>query len=393
MLVPDIIKYCRGYLTLKVEGLNIERFLNMSIMNGINFWDIKRINITETYLKVSIGGYRSLKKILRKTGCRVSIIDKGGLPFFIAKMNKRKMMGFGIAVFLFIILFMSSFIWSVEVTGAVNVNTKDIVSNLAELGVRPGAFKLNIPIYEIENNMLIRMGGISWIKVRLKGTRAYVEIKERVIPPKVVSEDKPCNVVAARDGIIIKIVSSEGDVLVSPGDTVSKGQILVKGTIERELAEKRFVHASAEVEARTWYERSTAVPLDRLEKARTGNKAINIYLKWNNKRFNIKNSNITYKSYDKIERSTKLIDMDSFQLPLEIVIEEYWETTLKRRTLTVDEAKNEAASKVEKFIIDNMPSNAKIINKKINITVKENVVYASGLIETIEDIGVQQEIN
>lgn len=393
MIIPEILKYVKGYLTLRVDGLNIERFFNMSMAGGIELWDIKRVNTTEVQMKVSIRGYRALKKILRKTGCRVSIIDKNGLPFFIAKVNRRKMLGFGLLIFLLLIIAMSSFVWSVKVVGAKNSNTQDLERNLAELGVKPGAFKLSIPVAEVENNMLIKMGNLSWIKVRLIGTRAYVEVKERVLPPEILPDSKPCNIVAKRDGVITKIVSQKGDVKAISGDTVSKGQVLITGVLERENMDKRYVHASGQAIAKTWYQWSTAVPLQKYEKVRTGRCSSKIYIKWYDKRVLIKNTNIKYKNYDKIEKSTKIIDMDNFQFPLEIAIEQYFETTANRVTLTPEDAKSEAISKMEKFIIDNMSPDAKIIDKKVDIAVEGNIAYASALIETIEDIGTQEEIN
>jgi similar to stage IV sporulation protein len=392
MVIPDILRYFRGSLKVRVQGLKIESFFNMSVAYGISFWNVERISMTEAQFNISIKGYKLLKKVLRKTGCQVSIIDKYGFPFFMLKLKRRKMLGIGFAIFLTIVIGMSSFVWSVKIIGARGISIKEIEKNLSELGVKPGAFKLSLPVADIENNMLIRMEGLSWIKVKLVGTRAEVEVKERVVMPEIVPDDKPCDVIAKRDGIIIKIVSSKGDPVVKQGDTVRKGQVLVTGTIKRPDLEDRYVHAAAESLARTWYEQSCAIPFQSVEKIRTGRKLSKIYIKIGSKKIQIKNCNISYKSYDKIEKSTKLIDTASFQLPLDIIIEEYHETANKIRTITAEEAKIEASNKVEKSIMENIPSDAKIINKKVNVSIKENAAYAVGLIETIEDIGIQQEI-
>lgn len=392
MVVPGILRYLRGSLKVKVEGLNIEKFFNMSVAHEISFWDVKRISMTEAQFRISIKDYRLLKKVLKKTGCQISIIDKYGFPFFILKLNRRKMLSMGFIVFLLILIGMSSFVWSVKIIGAEVLDTKEIERNLSELGVKPGAFKLNLSVSDIENDMMIRMGGLSWIKVKLVGTRAEVTVKERVEPPRVVPDDKPCDIIAKRDGIIVKIVSAKGDVVAAEGDPVRKGQVLVTGTIVRPNLENRYVHASAVVQARTWYEQSAAVPFQSLEKVRTGKKCSKIYIKLGSKKIQIKNCNIPYKSYDKIEKSTKLIDTDSFQLPMDIVIEEYYETTSKVRAITPEEAKKEASDRVEKSIMDSIPPDARILSKKISVSEKDNVAFATGLIETIEDIGEQEEI-
>lgn len=392
MIIPKAAKYIRGYLTIRVKGLNLEKFLNASISHGVNFWDVKKVSMTEIQLKTSIKGYRLLKRTLKSTGCQLSIIDKNGFPFFMSKIKKRKMLGIGFIVFLFMIIILSSFIWSVRITGVKTINTKEIEQNLAELGVKPGALKIDLAVADIENNMLIKMGRLSWIKVRFVGTRAEVEIKERVAPPEMVADDKPCNIVAKRDGIITKIVSSSGDVVVSQGDPVKKGDILVTGIIERENMEKRYVHSSAEVIARTWYKNSVTVPLQQAKKFRTGNKIANISLLIGSKKIQIKNNTIPYKSYDKIEKSTKIIDTDFFQLPFEIVIDEYYETTGKYVKLTDEEAKALAAESAEKAIIDSILPDARVINKVVKTEIKDGLVTADVLIETIEDIGMSEEL-
>lgn len=393
MIIPDTVKFLRGYVTISVEGLNIEKFLNISVNRGISFWDAKRVSMTEIELKTNIRGYRSLKKILNKTGSHISIIDKRGLPFFVSRVGSRKMLGIGFIIFIFMIIVLSSFIWSVRITGTNMTSTVEIEKNLAELGVKPGTLKLDLSVSEIENNMLIRMGSLSWIKVRFVGTRAEVEVKERVIPPQIVPKDKPCDVVAKRDGVILKIVSAMGDVSVKQGTPVRKGDVLITGILNRESSGIRYVHAEGEVLARTWYECSFSVPLQKTVDVRTGKKITNVYLIAGSKKIVIKNSTILYKSYDKIEKSTKIIDTDIFQLPFELVLEEYYETQGKPVTLTVDEACAEASDSVEKAIIDNMPSDSKILNRKIETEVNGNVVTANAVIETMEDIGAQEEIS
>ncbi len=85
----EIIKtwnYLRGgYVIIKVEGgLTLERFLNLAAAKDIYLWDIKRINHTLLEMKVSTKGFRALKEVVRKVGCRVEVLDKkGGIPFFI----------------------------------------------------------------------------------------------------------------------------------------------------------------------------------------------------------------------------------------------------------------------------------------------------------------------
>jgi similar to stage IV sporulation protein len=392
MKISGFARYSAGFLTIRVEGLYLEKFLNMSVTSGINFWDIKRLGMTVMELKLSAGSYKRLKKILNRTGCKVTIKEKNGLPFSIMKIKKRMMLGIGFVIFIFLVFMLSSFIWSVNITGVRTVNAEEIEKNHSDLGIKPGTFKPGIDVSRIENEMLIRMDSISWIKVKLVGTRAEIEVAERVTPPEIVSDDKPCNIVAKRDGIIDKIIAAKGDVLVTPGDPVKKGQKLVSGVIERPNADTRYVHSSAQVTARTWYEKTVGIPLEKVEKVRTGNKKTAVFIQIGSREYPIRNPGIPYKDYDKTGRSIKLVNTEKFQLPLKITFYEYYETAGSTAILTEEQAKAKAVDEVEKVIIDNIPPDAKIINKKVNVSIKNKIAVASALVETIEDIGIQEEI-
>jgi len=393
MGIQELIKYLKGYLILRIEGLNLEKFINISIANGINFWDMKRLSMTAIELNVDLAGYRALKEMLRKTNSRAYVISKKGLPFLFSKLKRRSMLVIGFVIFILLIFVLSSFIWSINIKGANNVSSKEIRQSLSEFGIKPGTFKLNIPVIDIENNMLIKVKEISWIKITLKGTRATVEVKERVDPPKILPEDIPCNIVARRDGIIYKIVSMKGDEVVKEGEPVRKGQILVSGVIERPETEIRYVHSLADIEAKTWYEEKVVIPIKTMKRVRTGKKESKIYINLNDKTLLIKNTDVHYKIYDKIKRSLKLIETDKFELPIEIVIEDYFEINEVESLLDNEEAKSLALEEIEKQILSNMAYDARIINKRIDYVVKEDCVIASALYETMEDIGVPQEIN
>lgn len=392
MSTLNAMRYVRGYITVRVEGFYIEKFLNFAVLTGINFWDIKRLSITEIEFKTNIKSYKQLKAILKKTKCRITIIDKEGLPFLTFRIKRRKMLLVGFLLFIFIIFYMSSFIWSVNVTGANTVSSIEIKKYLSELGIKPGAFKPSLSVTDIENNLLIKSSKLSWVKISIIGTRAEVKVVERYLPPEIVPKDVPCNIVAKKDGLITGIVSQKGDVIVKDGDPVKKGQVLVTGIIQRPNAETRLVHAAAEVEARSWYEGKCAIPLESINKIRNGNKQLKIYIYIGTKTIPVKNNNITYKNYDKIEKNIKFIDTDFFQLPIQLVLEEYHEKVNKKVQLRAEDAKQKAIDNAEKKIIDSIPSDAKIINRKVNVELRENVAFATVLIETIEDIGMQEII-
>lgn len=79
-MLLDIIRYVRGYLQIRVSGSSVERFLNACSHRGIYLWGLRPVG--QAYeMNITIKGFRQLKPVLRKTGTRVVIIKRTGLPF------------------------------------------------------------------------------------------------------------------------------------------------------------------------------------------------------------------------------------------------------------------------------------------------------------------------
>src|SRR5699024_2646143 len=143
MLAIKLWNYFKGYVIIKVEGLTLEKFLNLAANSSIYIWDIKRMDYTLLEMKVSIKGFRELKKIANKGACRVYIKEKIGFPFFMNKLKKRKMLGFGFIIFLGLIFFLTSFIWEIEVSGNEITSNEDILELLENIDVKCGTMKYN----------------------------------------------------------------------------------------------------------------------------------------------------------------------------------------------------------------------------------------------------------
>ena len=110
----QVIRYIKGYLLIKVSGFSPERFMNLCSHHNIFLWDVE--NHGDYYLmKISLKGFYRLKGITRKTGTRVVITKRYGLPFLSVRIWKRRIFLFGLLGSLIFWIWMSGFIWAVEI--------------------------------------------------------------------------------------------------------------------------------------------------------------------------------------------------------------------------------------------------------------------------------------
>jgi similar to stage IV sporulation protein len=385
-------EFMHGHITVKVEVLNPEKFINMAVRYGIKIWEIRRINFTTIEFKMNSYQYRRIKIIAKKTGSKVKITSKYGVHFLLGKAVRRKFFIIGFIVFVGLIFYFSSIVWKIEITGNKKIETARIYDALHKAGLTEGRLKYNIKLREIENAATREIEEISMLNIRFTGTHAKVEVVERTMPPKPLPLNSPGNIVAVRDGIIKKIIALRGQAVVKENQIVKKGEILISGIVtDVNKLPIGITHAMGEVTAETWYEDRQEVQLNYTYETRTGKVSERTYIMVMGKRVYLKNEKINFDKYDKIEEKS-IINIKGYELPVEKVTEYYFEKEVSKKTLTYEEAVEIGINKAEENIKKQMTLNMKIKDKIIEKSQADGVVNVRVMYVAEENIGQEQEI-
>jgi len=282
MRVEDLGHYLAGYVRLRVSGHGVERFVNLAAAQGHHFWRTRR-GPRALEANVSLASFRRLRPAARRTGCRVRIIKKRGLPFVLALARRRPLMLAGAVLSLLALYVLSSMVWVVRVEGTENLDPDLLREVAASLGLRPGVLKMSLNPGQIERGLLLAVHGLSWAAVELHGAVALIKIVEK--DPLVMPEfpEPPADVVAAKDGLIVKLIVLAGQAVVNEGSTVKAGDLLIAGRQPAGAAPPPAgpgdepppppmadVVAQGIVEARVWYQAYAEVPLQTLTHEPTG---------------------------------------------------------------------------------------------------------------------------
>lgn len=262
MQLTRLFYFLRGYLVITVSGRYPERFLNVCAGRRIFIWNV--FSHSDHLLKccISIRGFHLLPPIAKKTGVRIKIIEKRGLPILLNRAKKRKLFIAGLLLCLLLTIFINQFVWKIEVKGCDSLSATYIEENLAECGLKIGTFRPFLDEKKIQTKMLLAVPELSWLWVDKNGSKVNVEIKERVLPPAIFDPNDFCHLIAAKDGVIDSMIIKSGNPTVAPGDTVRKGDLLVSGLLLSEKGvEPRQVPSEGTVYARVWYEKTKAYSL------------------------------------------------------------------------------------------------------------------------------------
>ena len=302
MFALDIVNFIKGYVSIRIDGFFCERFINLCVKKGILLWDIKRSGESRIYAKISISDFKRVNEAAKKTRSKVTIAKKSGLPFLMFRYRKRRLALIGIVIFFVMLTFFKSHVMGIDIRGNERIETDAVEAALKDFGVYLGADLRDIDRRLVQNKMMNRMEDIAWIGVNIRGSRVYIEIKERLDTEENPETDIPCDLIAKRDGIIEELDVREGQSMVKRNEFVEEGDLLVSGAMDSNSMGIRYVHSYGEIYASTNYEKTGEYALTITEKKLTGRQKKKYSIHFGEKSFDLFLKNEPdYKYFEKKE--------------------------------------------------------------------------------------------
>lgn len=387
-----LLAYIFGYLEIKVEGYFIEKFINNCLKSNIFLWNIKRKRTTIMTCNIRVKDFKNIRKILKKTKCRIKIEKKKGLPFTFNKYRKRKIFALLIFIILIIIAILSNFVWNIQIEGTEKISKDELIQTLKEEGLSIGKFKPGIETREIINKVRLDRDDIAWIGIEITGTNAIVKVVEAEEKPEIVDEDEYCNIVATKDGVVTKIMAQNGTPIVKNGDLIKKGTVLIGGWLEGKYTGTRYVHSNGQVEAKVWYTQKERVYLKETKKEDTGEAQNKYSVNINNFIINFNKRVSKFENYDTIEEAKKIKLFSNFYLPIELVKTTYKEYKVVEIAHTLEEAKTIGIERAKDKLNAQIENTNNITDEQINIKEETNFVDVEVVYEVKENIGTKEKI-
>ncbi|RJQ31231.1 MAG: sporulation protein YqfD [Peptococcaceae bacterium] len=394
--------YFTGYVTIEVTGESPEKFINMAVNRGIYLWEITKAGGNIIRVKVYLREVRLLRHVARGTGYRFHFIERCGLPFAFSRLRRRKMMIIGAFLFLAGLYFLASFVWFIEVKGNVRLSSQEVLEIAARAGLIRGVQKWRVNTAGVESLLQEQLPLVAWTGVYLKGTKATIEIAERVLPEA--EDQRPVHVVAAKTGLVKEILVLRGHPAVKEGDTVMPGQVLISGVIpppetpEKDKKKKaeplRYVHAGGIVRARVWYEGYGEAALVETGRRPSGKSITWICMKIGGKEIIILGSGENPFTYYYVETDVKrLPSWRNLSVPVEFNKVKYLELVDYRVDRGYDSARRLALEKAMEAVRKQLPDGARVLEQRVQEVragCPKNLARVKVLLETVEDIGAEE---
>ncbi len=309
-MVLSIVRWLKGTVTFVIIGMFPERLVSLCQNRGIPLWNIKREDKgikADTYAS----NYKGLRHGAKHCGVKIRIAEKRGAFVWMHRYRKRKGIVPGILTSVILLVFCSTRVWSIKVSGCSEELANAVRYELAENGVTTGCRKNTVDVKSLQKKIMLNDRRIAWIAVNLVGSTAFVEVSEAEPPPEPIDPSgRVANIVAECDGQIKYLEVYDGQLLVKVGETVSKGDVIVSGIMEDQYGKKQMKYARAKVIARVNEEIRADVPLCQMVWQPCGEAREKWYLSRGEKLLPVSFGKLPSAAYSVSEQRSKLLFWD-----------------------------------------------------------------------------------
>jgi similar to stage IV sporulation protein len=405
-----LIAYLMGYLRIEVRGAQVERFLNLALGRSIYLWRVER-RPDGLRAFMALRDFFRLRPVAREVRCRVRIRGRYGFPFAAARLKRRPVWLLGALGCLTFLFWASSHIWvvTVKVTGPKSLDPRAVKAVAAEAGLRAGAYKGRLDISRIQQQIQERMGEISWVVIRIQGTRAVVEVVEKAALGGGGDGSRCVNLVARKPGVVEQVIPFWGEPVVKKGDIVQKGALLVECALKYweggrpavlpgtepppRGAVARTLVAQAIIRARVTYHHYQEVPLVQESKTPTGQTYTRWVLNWKDRPILGRRGTIPFAHYQESRKTYSLGSWRIWHPPVELVILTAEEVVVRQERISVSRALELAREQMASRLRWMLGPSDKLLSPITAELVEQGPDFAGirVAVETLEEIASPQE--
>ncbi len=392
-----ILMFFFGYCEFFVRS-GAERALSILLERKLRFTHMKNTDGGVSF-RIYLFRKKWLSRALVSENIEFSCSVPRGLPSLFISLSKKYGLVLGLISLLAITLISERVVWEISISGTKELLDSEILADLENYGVKLGASISSLDMGQICTDYLIENPALSWIRINAVGNSLQIMVREKDMIPSE-ENDLPSNLVADCDGLIYRVEIIGGQRLVSGGESVLKGQILVSGLVDNEntsiegnIVENptfRFERSVGKVFAITNENITVKIPMIYTEKRYTGE----IHQK-KSLIFFSKSINFSFLGRN-LQENCDIIDVYDYAelwngkiLPVSVRNTLYKEYVIEDIPLTEKEAERLAQDELAEKISSLLGEEGVLLSKSISNSCDGDFYTIECKISCIRDIGVE----
>ena len=315
----------KGEIRIRATCLLPEKLLRSALDEGATFCSAERPDARTLCVSTDAAGARILLSVCERFSIPARVTARRGRSAVLDYARRRATLALGILVFVALCALFLGRIWAIDYAfsgdEAARGDPALFAEALRDMGIRPGCAIPKDPAL-IAERLEAAADGYSFVGVRVQGIRLLVEAVPELPAPQVYDVESARDLLSACDGIVVSAEARSGTLCVSPGDTVRRGQLLIRGEEKASKEGMRPIAALGEVVVRCWVAGRSELPAAKLETSDTGRTA-------SRSRLRISDWEIPLSACDDFPSQrveTLALPIGGLFLPVEIVKSVLWET-------------------------------------------------------------------
>lgn len=365
---------CNNYYNLikKVENLNIK------------IYEVKYLD-NKMYLKVSKDDFKKIDKYI--VSYKFKVIRNTGINYLIDVIKNEKIFVICLLIGMILFICVKNLIVKIDIMHENSEIRSIIEEELDNYGIKVLSFKKSYDTLDrIKKEILDKYPDkLDWMEFVVNGMTFTVKVEERIITDTK-KEDKVCDVIAKKSGVITDIKIESGEVLININDYVREGDTLISGVVKYNEEEKKYTCASGEVYATTWYVGSASIPYKYYEYEKQNKIRYNLVWEYNDNKHEIFRNRL--ESFESNYKS--ILKVFNFNLYLDKQVS----VKKQEKTYSKEDALNVGIEKVVRSIKKKLSKKDTIIDKKVLKKYENNSTMDIEVFIVVKElISAQKEIN
>lgn len=373
----DVFSFINGKMKLKIITKNPEKLLNIFWKRNIKLTNINKENLYTISMTVRSEYFSEIEKICNETNSKLMVVKIGSVLKIVSNFKVYLTLLFGVSVSFGIIIFLSFFIWKIDIKGDKHISPYEVRQVIKDLGINRGILKSKIDPDEIEEQIISKNKNVLWSKVRIQGSTLQVEVVESFKPPVIEIDNSLGQIVASKDGEIVRVYSQSGTALVKKGDIVKKGDLLIDGYQGKEGSVYEIAPIGSVI-AKTFLEFEEVIELEGVKSVNTKNRVNEYYIEIFGKKLYFKKYKDEFENFDKFNCDSKFIKKNI-----------YYEVNKSSYTLDPESVKKNLTDYYTKNVRQNLRENDSIVGIIVRDEIVDNRLNIKISFVIEEDIGIK----
>lgn len=374
-----------GKVKIELEGLNVEKFLNIIIQSNIKIYKVDRPKHNCFFVVIDVENQKNFLLEAKKYGYSANIVEFFGAYKVINFVKNRFVFIVSSILMLSIYLFSNIFLWRINISGNDYIQTSDILEVLRDNGIFVGNAKSSFSISQVEKALRENFDDIGLVSAEMYGNALNININEKLT--KNYSNYLP--ILSEYNGVVREFELVSGTSCIKVGDIVETGQTLVEPYIVDSAGNRKNIIAKANLVIEVDFNFTIEYNGYREVLADTGNVAICYnYSLWG---LNFRDNNVCkFKNY-RLDKKTDFI-FDNLFIPLKKTKYVFYEQEKISERVPFEDCKDELITRAY-LGLEEVSKGHKLFNKIDSVVSANNIFYITASAKSIVKIGDKYDNN